>query len=273
MKLSPFKYTDYRLFLGDFFKDITYSSICEKTGIKSPGHLSLILHGKANISEELAKKFARLCELKKRETEYFILMVDFNQEKKSARKMDLFERLISFRESCIYRVGPHLYKYYDKWYHSIIRAIVEFADINNNFDDLAKLVVPSIRPDQAKSSLKLIEELGLIQRNEQGFFRPTQKSIDSGVPATSLMINGFMLSMLDRARESMDRFSRDERKFSSVTLGVNQAGYEELVTELREFRRHAAEIAARHPADRVVQVNFQVFPVSRCFNQGGGKNE
>jgi uncharacterized protein (TIGR02147 family) len=144
----------------------------------------------------------------------------------------------------------------------VIRAILEFIAIDDNFDTLAKMTIPAIRPDQAKASVKLLTELGLVRRDASGFFRPLQKSIDTGSQATSVMINGFMLSMIDLAREAMDRFSREERLFSAVTVGIDGEGYERIVAELREFRRKVAEIAQQRPADRVIQVNFQAFPVS-----------
>lgn len=271
MKISPFHYTDFRKFLADYFQSrrsagpgLTYKNICSATGIKSPGNLSLILSGKANISDDLAKRLAGFCNLKKREASCFLTMVRFNQEKNNRIKLRLFEEIISCRESCIYRVGPHLYKFYARWYHSVIRALVEFIDVKDcKCDVLAKMVVPPVRPDQARASIKLLDELELIQKNEQGFWRPTQKSIDTGSAATSVMVNNFVLSMLERGREAMDRFPRDERVFSCVTLGIDIKGYEAIVTELREFRRKVAEIARTCTADKVVQVNFQVFPVSK----------
>jgi uncharacterized protein (TIGR02147 family) len=270
MKISPFHYTDYRKFLLDYFKEsaTTYPLVCKATGIKSPGHLSLILSGKVNISEPQADTFAGFCRLKKQETEFFRTMVQFNQEKKSDSKIELFEKLSSFRGTPIYRVGPHLYKFYDKWYHSVIRALLEFVDIRDSAADLGRMVVPSIKPAQAEGSVKLLLELGLIAADAQGFLRPTAKSIDTGATAGAVMVNRFVLSMLDLAREAMGRFPRDERVFSSITLGINRDGYDELLAELRDFRRKAAEIAARHPADRVVQVNFQMFPVSKRLEAG-----
>lgn len=280
MKISPFLYTDFRKFLNDYLEtlksskdiNITYKRICMETGIKSPGHLSLILNGKANISSDLAEQFAKLCNLKSRETRYFLTMVRFNQEKKTGPKMELFEELISFTDSCIYRVGPHLYKFYDRWYHSVIRALLEFVSIKDSFDELAKMTIPRIRPDQAKASVMLLTELGLIQLDENGFFRPTQKSIDTGSTQTSLMVNNFTLSMLDLAREAMDRFPREERVFSSLTVGTDKAGYDEILSELREFRRRVVEIVQRRPADRVLQINFQVFPVSKSRESIGGND-
>jgi uncharacterized protein (TIGR02147 family) len=269
MKISPFHYTDYRKFLGDFFKEIavSYQDVCAQTGIKSRGHLSLILNGKVNISDAQTRKFAHYCRLKKRETDFFTTMVRFNQEKNAEPKIRLFEELISFRESSLYRVKPHLYKYYDKWYHSVLRALLEFIDVKDDVKSIAKMVIPAIRPDQARNSLKLLAELGLIAPDANGHWRLTRKSIDTGSTETSVMINNFVLSMLDRAREAMNRFPREQRVYSCVTLGVNKEGYDELLAELREFRRKSAEIAQKHPADHVVQVNFQMFPVSKKVAQ------
>ena len=271
MKVSPFHYTDYRAFLGYFFKAnvLSYRQICKQTGIKSWGHLSLILNGKVNISDEQARKFAQCCNLKKREMNFFTTMVRFNQEQNVEPKIRLFEKLISFRESSIYRVKPHLYRYYGKWYHSVIRALLEFVDVKDDAAPLAKLVVPAIRPDQARKSVKLLSEVGLIAPDAEGNWRPTRKSIDTGSSAESVMINNFVLSMLDRAREAMNRFPREERMYSCVTLGVDKEGYNEIVAELREFRRRSAEIAQKHPADRVVQINFQMFPVAKRAAQKG----
>jgi uncharacterized protein (TIGR02147 family) len=84
-----------------------------------------------------------------------------------------------------------------------------------------------------------------------------------------VMVNGFTLSMIDLAKEAMDRFPRHERVFSCVTVGTDKAGYEEILAELREFRRRVAEIAQRRGADRVIQVNFQAFPVSRTAELTG----
>jgi uncharacterized protein (TIGR02147 family) len=274
MKISPFHYTDYHKFLNDRFKakkrqdtGTNYLRLCESTGIKSQAHLSLVLNGKANLSMELAQKIAEFFRLKKRETEYFLAMIRFNHEKRCGPKMELFKRLTSFRESAIYRVGPHQYKFYARWYHSVIRALLEFVDVKDDFKKIANMVVPPIRPDQARSSIGLLLALGLAERDANGFFRPTQKSLDTGSVETSVTINNFMLTMLDLAKEAMDRFPRDERIFSCVTLGINQKGYEQICTELREFRRRAAEIARENPADRVVQVNFQMFPVSKLNNE------
>ena len=221
MKVSPLKYTDYRKFLRDYFNGSasTYRLVCKATGIKSAGHLSLILNGKVNISDLQADKFAGFCNLKKQETDYFRTLVRFNQEEKSERKIKLFEQLSSFRNSSIYRVGPHGYKFYDKWYHSVVRALLEFVPIKEDTGALGKMVVPHIRPDQARCSVRLLTQLGLVAADENGFLRPTQKSIDTGATAGAVMVNNFALAMLDRAHEAMTVSHGTSGYFPASRLG------------------------------------------------------
>ena len=212
MKVSAFTYTDYRKFLLDSFQarksDTTgfnYLHICQETGI-NPGPSFPDFARQGEHRQRPCPEVCAALQLEKRGTQYFLTMVGFNQEKKYEKKMELFNHLISFRESSIYHVGPHMYKFYDKWYHSVIRALVEFFEVDDDFVSLPKMVVPSIRPDQAKSSITLLENLDLISRDKNGFFRPTQKSIDTGAGVTSVTLNNFILSMINLAREAMDRF-------------------------------------------------------------------
>ena len=91
--ISIFDYTDYRLFLRDFYEAkkeqnpaITHRSIAEKVGFKSSGFFTQVLQGKSNISDEMADNFASFCKLKKQERAFFKTMVAFNQARKHAEK-------------------------------------------------------------------------------------------------------------------------------------------------------------------------------------------
>jgi uncharacterized protein (TIGR02147 family) len=69
--------------------------------------------------------------------------------------------------------------------------------------------------------------------------------------------------MLERAGAALDDMDREERELSCVTLAVSQAKFDEIKTRVRAFRRqllHEAEQEAE--PERVVQVNFQLFPLS-----------
>jgi uncharacterized protein (TIGR02147 family) len=269
ISVSVFHYSDYRRFLKDAFalkgdskKPFSYRAICGKTGIKSSGHLTLVLQGKANISIRLTLKFARFCKLNKRETEYFQYLVLFNQAKSHHDKLDYFRRMISFKESLVHVVDANQYEYYNKWYHSAIRALLEIIPVNDNFEELANAVQPRISVDEAQKSLALLERLGLAGKDEKGFYRPTDRMIDSGPTVGTLALTNYALNQLDLGKEAFDRFPVDERIFSWVTLGISERGYARVVEELRAFRQKMYEIAKEDTSERVYQINIQAFPVS-----------
>lgn len=275
---SIFEYTDYRNFLNSFIAELkkekpeaSYRYICERVGVKSSGHLTLILKGKANISIALALRFSKFLQLKKRETEYFQYMVLFNQAKNHLEKKEYFEKLMAFKESAIHIVKANQYEYYDKWYHSVIRALIDFFPVRDNFLEVAKLVDPPLSAKEVESSIDLLLRLGMIKKNEQGYYAPVDLVIDTGVDVQSVAINNYALSTLELAKQALDRNSKDTRVLSWATLGISEKGYKQVVEELREFRRKIYTIAANDHAEQVYQINFQAFPLSRKYKEGGDK--
>jgi uncharacterized protein (TIGR02147 family) len=70
--------------------------------------------------------------------------------------------------------------------------------------------------------------------------------------------------MMARASEAIDRVPREEREISSLTLCVSQDALLRLKERIREFRRELLQLAELEgEPERVVQLNFQLFPLSR----------
>ena len=63
---------------------------------------------------------------------------------------------------------------------------------------------------------------------------------------------------------ALDHVPRDEREIASLTIAVSDARMRELKAELEAFRHKLAERYQVDPrAERVVQLNFQLFPLSK----------
>jgi uncharacterized protein (TIGR02147 family) len=271
MTVSVFNFTDYRQFLRQSIAGkkaenphVSYRAICEKTGIKSKGHLALILQGKTKVSIPFAIKLAEFLKLKKREMEYFQYLVLFNQAKNHQDKKAFFEKMMSFKESSVRIIDSNQYEYYDRWYHSAIRAILEFYPFDNNFVQLAKMVEPAITADEAEKSIALMERLGLIAK-DGGRYRPVDRVIDSGSEANSLSVNNVAIQTLRLAEQAIDRFPREERMLSGVALGISEKGYQAAIAELRDFRQRIYTIVENDDANRIYQLNIQLFPLSKRY--------
>jgi uncharacterized protein (TIGR02147 family) len=276
---SVFEYTDYRKFLSDFYKErkslnknYSHRFIAGHVGFKSGGHFSLIISGKANISISYVERLSEFLKLNKKEALYFQNMVLFNQAKSHEEKKKYFERMISSKESRVRTLNAEQYEFYDKWYYSAVRELLSFYPFSGDYDELSRMLTPPISASEAKHAIALLERLDLIRRGADGRCAATDALISTGYDAQSLCINNFVLNTLELAKSAMDRFDRNERNFSWVSLSVSTEGYKKIVDELRECRRRIMTIAAgdRHP-DRAHLFNFQVFPLSRRYNDTTGE--
>jgi uncharacterized protein (TIGR02147 family) len=271
---SIFSYTDFRKFLSDYYcekkaerKTFSYRFIAGKVGFKSAGHFTQILKGKANISIVLIERFAEFLKLKKREAEYFQNLVLFNQARNHEDKKRHFDKLSSFREAAVRVVDAQQYEFYDKWYYAAVHELLDFYQFNGDYKDLCRQIEPAITPTEAQKAIELLSNLGFIKRDELGYYRKTSTAISTGSTASSLSINSFVLNTLKLAAEAVDRFPREERNLSWLTMSCSPESFAAIVEELRAFRRRALDIASADPAaDRVYQFNFQIFPMSKKRN-------
>jgi len=277
---SIFHYTDYRKFLRDWCdhqkntkKDFTYRSLAADVGFKSAGHLSMILRRNANLSPAFARKIAAVMKLKKKETGYFLTMAAFNQARKHSEKIDQFNKLTSFRQSSIHLVHKSQYAFYDKWYHSAIRVLIEFFPFRDDYEALAGMLIPPVTPGQAKKSIALQEKLQLIYRDTDGLYHPVDKIISTGYEIHSIAVTNFVLETARLALEAADRFKREERNLSALTVGLSRSGFSRVEHEIREFRKKILSITREEHAEAVYQVGVQLFPVSKMYRSSSEDNE
>jgi uncharacterized protein (TIGR02147 family) len=111
--------------------------------------------------------------LKKREMEYFQYMILFGEAKTDEEKLKYFDKMRSFKEASVYTLNVSQYKYYEKWYHSVIRALLDNIDFKDQYKEIGSLLLPAISAQEAEESILILKELHLIQPDEQGYLRPT----------------------------------------------------------------------------------------------------
>ena len=276
MTLNPamkpiFEYSDYRSFLADFYTEkkaqnshFSYRFMARHVGFKSAGHFTKIIQGKANISVALALRFADFFKFNKKQAEYFQLLVLYNQAKNHQDKRRYFEKMLSFKDAKIVTVDATQYEFYEKWYYTAVREVLAFFPVKDNFADLAAQIVPPISEREAKKAIDLLERLGFIAKDADGYYRQANPLLMADRGAASLAVDNFILSNIDLAREAIDRFPKDERKLSATSLTISKATYDKIINDLREFRQHILTLAQQDQnPERTYQFNFQVFPVSK----------
>jgi uncharacterized protein (TIGR02147 family) len=274
--IDLYQYTDYRKYLRDYYeakrasqKEFTHRHIAQAVGFKSTGTFAQILQGKTNISPQTVSHFVTFLSLKKDEADYFELLVLFSQSKGHAEKKRYFEKIISFPKSKLKQVDATQYAFYEKWYYSVIREVLAFHPFVDDYRELARLLEPPIATAEAQKAIKLLEELKLISKNGDGVYGKSDPVITSGYDTRSLAVNQFIIETLDLAKVALDKLPREERSLSALTLSLPEDGYAMVEEKVKAFRRELLEMARSCTGPkRVIQVNFQIFPVTRKLDEG-----
>lgn len=268
---SVFDYIDYRTLLRDLYeywrsqKDFfSYRYIGRRVGFSSAGFFTNILQGKRNISPQFVFKFAQLFEFSARETEYFEALVQFDQAKQHDQKKFHYEKILAMRKSKVGRLAADQYEYFDKWYYVAIRELLNFHPFKGDYADLARRVRPYIKPSEAKSAVELLVRLGLVRRTENGTYELTEKTVTSYPDVPLVAVHNFQHATMDLAKESIDRFSRNKRSVSTLTLSLSRETFQQIDEKLASFRREVMELVKNDPntVDRVYQFNFQIYPLT-----------
>ena len=184
-------------------------------------------------------------------------------------KNEYFQKLSSGFKTRIHNVGPDQYEFYSAWYYSAIRSLLAYYPFDGDYRKLGQQLHPAISPGQAKKAISLLERLSLIAGQEDGAYRLTERLLSTGGTVESLAVVNFQRTTMDLAKEALERFPKDKRDSSTLTLGLSEAGYRAAVEKIAELRRELLDIARfDHDIDRVIQVNLHAFPLTRDTGTG-----
>jgi uncharacterized protein (TIGR02147 family) len=269
--MSIYDYTNYRLFLHDLLKEkrakkshLTYDELGKQVGFSSRGFVTQILQGKSKIPQKLIEKFALALGLKKKEREYFTLLVKFNQAKSHAQRNKFYQMIIARFRTRIATLDPEKFDFYNKWYISAVRSLLGYYPFNGDYEKLAKQLNPAITPGQARKAIRLLRRLGLIEKKDDGYYHLKDRMITTGGSVQSVAVTNFQQETMELAKEALSRFPRNQRNSSTLTLGLSDEGYRAVEEKLAGLRKDLFEIAKfDKDINRVVQVNLHAFPMTR----------
>jgi uncharacterized protein (TIGR02147 family) len=234
-----------------------------RVGLRSPNYLKLVMDGDRNLTPELALRFAEACGLSGDAVDYFCTLVLFNQAK-SAKERDLhYGRIKSFRRyRDTHKLDLAQAAYHAEWYIPAIRELVVRADFVDDPKWIAKALLPAISAPQARKALAVLCELGLLVRDARGRLVQTEPLVGTGQGPLGHHVARFHRTMMQLAAESLDRVPREDREIGALTLCISDAQMRALKRDLERFEQELLQRYGAEDAERVVQVNFQMFPLS-----------
>lgn len=183
-------------------------------------------------------------------------------------------RVLIVQKSCAARVAPACRQanYFTQWYYVAIRELASRSDFEANPQWIADQLTPSITIGQARRALAALLQLGMLEQDGDGRVVLTEKLVRAEGPIGH-QLAGFHRMMLKRAIEAIEIVERSERDISALTVCVSEERMHELMREVRKFRARLLQLAERDDTpERVVQLGFQVFPLSRKVERTVGQD-
>ena len=264
--VSVFDYMDYREYLKDFYQEahsldrnFSHRKISELLGDKSPSFFLKVIQDGRKLKPAQLEILPGILKMSAEEGAYFRALCSFAHARQKGEREYWLKQIVAHSRVACEELDPSLIQFYSDWIHSAVRAALSFIDVTD--DDVSPLVKdlkPRPTPKEVKASLLLLSKLGLIERNEQGFWKPvqdggliTRRSIHDSV------LREYRLRCLDLARASVLR--PDDAwpaKFFTNTASVSDEAWMKIQDRLLQFRKEVRAILKEdeHPPVRVVQL-------------------
>lgn len=266
-----FDYLDYRLYLRDTYaarkaeqRGFSFRAFSKRAGLASPNHLKRVIDGERGLNPPMALRYATALGLAPEPSAYFCDLVAFCEASTDAERNAAHERLRSSRG---YRRAQPLdlahAAYHANWYLPAIREMVRVEGFEPSPEWVASHLIPPIPTSEAARALATLEELGMLERADDGTLRSVDVLVTTGPETRGLHIRNFHRAMIERAAASMEIVPAPDRDISSLTFPVDDEGLRELKRRVVAFRRDLIAFLADRPGTRVAQLNFQLFPLSK----------
>lgn len=267
-KPNIYDYRDYHTYVSDMVeflkkadRDFSFRKFSKKTGFSSSSLLLSVASGKKGLTPESVKKLSKGFSLTANETDFFQKLLRLKKANLLNDKREILEELLSDRAFCErHPLAPLQYRYYTRWYYSLIRELVLMG--LNTRQALYDYVKSKITYDEMEIALQDLIQLSLL-REVNSRFEVSHQIISTTSEVASDVFALFQHEMISLAQKAMQEVPRERRDMRSATFSI----HEEDLPELKEFLERVIVDAIqsfeskRRDRNLVMQLNLQAFPL------------
>lgn len=269
------EYLDYRDYLKDFLAELrNQKSWCSyrwaaKQLEMDPGLLIRILQKKRHLSLGKSIVAIKFLSLSPNDAKYFEALILFNKAKTDSEIQKTYDYLSQLKSLDLPRVGHGQLRFYDKWYFNALRSLLSVVSFNGkNYSALAKLIHPEISVGEIKEGIKLLQKVGLIKKNDNGYYEATDSFVSGGGDWKMIAVRQFQRQAMELSIRSLEQDEPEVRDISSLTLSIPIDALPYIKESLAEYRRKIlSQVADMENPEVVYQLNLQLIPLSKPLSQ------
>lgn len=268
---TVFDYFDFRHCLEDYYtyrksthQKFSHRDFALKAGYKSSALLVQLIKGRIRPTPKMMPGLIKALDLGEKEAEYFGYMVRFTDADTAAAKQVWFEKMTPLLPSKMRLIALEQKRYYEKWHNVAVREALAILDVSDDCSELADFIQPTISEEEAKESLELLRNLGLIRADGDGFWRATDAILNHAPDLGPFLIWDFQAGMMDKGKAALRRWTKDRRNVATFTFSLSEEGHKRLSLKIDSFFREVHNLVRSDEGmNRVCQLNVQYFPLSK----------
>lgn len=275
-----FAFLDHRDFLKEWFetkrilsKAFSYRTFAKKAGFASHAFLSEVIQGRRNLSDESAEKCLPALGLAGEAATYFQILVRYGQEGHMDKRRDQLTELLRLQAlRAVDRVNGEQSEYFTHWLNLAVREVAVFSRMTSP-EAMAGFFQPPARPEEVEKSLALLERLELLKKAPSGGWTYSFPRLTPGdVPPE--IVRSLKRQMILLAQDRLAHPESPDTHISSVTVSVSRRRLARVREILERTRREILSETATDEdlADQVVQVNFQMIPLTSSLERYRSQN-
>ena len=245
-------------------KEYTIKEFSKVVGFASHSYLSLVMQNKRNLSKESLEKVITGLAMNSRASNYFKLLVLYNQETDDTEKLALYKKLNGVKKSTsFHKLEVEQHRYFEHWYYPVIRTLAVHSDWKDDCEFLGNLCYPKITAKQAGKAVADLLDWGLLHKNSKGEFFVTENKIkDKDVPV--FIKKKARADVLDNNRNALDDLPINNRYSVYSTWAVGEEKYADIVELFEKYRSEVNDIVSDESSvDKIYTMLFQLIPASK----------
>lgn len=266
---SIYDYTDYRDVIRDYYLEkkknnskYSYSVLGMSLGLDA-SHVFCIVEKRRNLPVRCVPAVKKILGLTGRAAQYFDLLLAASRTKSEKTKSEILDKAILLRDIKSHILQEKEQKYLSDWWTPVIRALIEVNQGRIDTKEFSESLEPPIGEEKVQESIDLLKELGFIQPIGIDRVRLADAHITITGEERAQAIRQFQANVMQIGARSLNTIPPTDRDISTLTMAVDQKGFEDIKSMIQEFRKEVQiRVDKCGKPTRVLQMNLALFPVA-----------
>lgn len=261
-----YSYSDYRDFILDFYKykksknkNFSLAYFSGKVG-QSKMAIKYLIDKQRHIADENIDAFSKALGLNDSESKYFRNLVLFNKAKSVNEKNRYFESMLKQKKSPFFELflNQSSAAIFKAWYYPAIAELSYTDGFQEDPEWIKRKLAFNVSVENISKALNYLRENGFLKNSTSIISK-----IKLPENIESYIYSKYSADQLDLSKQAIESQNKEDREIFNITISIDEKKFEMAKDMIKKFRHTLHDILANdEPADRVVQINMQLFTLA-----------